>query len=178
MNTTYPSSGMSHQLRDEYYISKLWNVVSIERWILHIQALLECRINWEMILHIQALECRINWEMNTTYPGAARMSYQLRDEYYISKLWNVVSTERWILHIQALECRINWEMNTTYPSATRMSYQLRDEYYISKLWNVVSTERWILHIQALLECRINWEMNTTYPSAARMLLYDKFKMGI
>jgi hypothetical protein len=87
--------------------------------------------------------------MNTTYPSAARMSNQLRDEYYISKLWNVVSTERWILHIQALECGINWEMNTTYPSSG-ISYQLRDEYYISKLWNGI--------------CSIHLSVDTTFQS--------------
>ena len=135
---------------------KLCNIISSERYILHIQVLLECCINREIY---------------TLYTGGAGMLYQQRDIYSIYRwCWNVVSTERYILYIQVLlECCINREIYTLYTGTAGMLYQQRDIYSIYKCcWNVVSTERYILYIQVLLECCINREIYTLYTGAAGM----------
>jgi hypothetical protein len=144
--------------------NKLWNIVSTERCIHHLQVLLECRINWEMY---------------TPYADATGMLYQLRDVYTICRCcWNIVSAERCMHHMQVLlECRINWEMYTPYTGAAGISYQLRDVYTIGRCsWNVVSTKRCTHHIQVLLECCINWKMYTPYAGAAGMLLHINVKL--
>jgi hypothetical protein len=71
----------------------VWNIESTERYILHMQVLLEC---W--LATYKCLEYRINWEIYTPYAGAVGMLLHIN-------VWNIESTERYILHMQVLlEC--------------------------------------------------------------------------
>ena len=71
----------------------VWNIESTERYILHMQVLLEC-----CLATYNCLEYRINWEIYTPYAGAVGMLLRIN-------VWNIESTVRYILYMQVLlEC--------------------------------------------------------------------------
>ena len=137
---------------------KLCNIISSERYILHIQVLLECCINREIY---------------TLYTGAAGMLYQQRDIYSIYRCcWNVVSTEIYTLYTGAAGMLTH--INGKFTMEQLYYYPDRNH----KLCNILSSERYILYIQVLLECCINREIYTLYTGAAGMLIHINGKFTI
>ena len=81
-----------------YYSSernhKLCNIISSERYILHIQVLLECCINRE-IYTLYACTAGMLLHINGKFTMEQLYYYPDRNH----KLCNIVSTQRYILHI-------------------------------------------------------------------------------